>query len=196
MRLGRFATLGMIGVLAMFALPGCESEQRVVRKRSWFAGLDGSQGAQSIGFEDASRSDEASAFESVIVNEDGSKTLRARTTRHLMEHIYLCLKDQDAELLVGQVLCRATLQDFRDRGKDPREALAMLISVQDDIVDLFNSMPLGERTPGVYLENLGNRVKRVRVTTMAARDLKFVAMDMALEGGYWKLRWFVPAGTP
>jgi hypothetical protein len=190
------ASFATITALALLTLVGCQTEQRIVRKRSWFAGLDGSQGAETIGFEDASPSPGPAEFQNVVVNEDGSRTLRARTTRHLMEHVYLCLKEQDAELLVGQVLCKATLQDFRDRGKDPREALAMLIPIQDDIVDLFNSMPFGERTPGVYLENLGDRVKRVRVASIAARDLNFVAMDMTLEGGFWKLRWFVPAGTP
>jgi hypothetical protein len=52
-------------------------------------------------------------------------------------------------------------------------------------------MPLGENSPNVLMEPLGNNMFRVRVTGPAARDVHYRGFDMVLEGGDWKLRWFL-----
>jgi hypothetical protein len=53
-------------------------------------------------------------------------------------------------------------------------------------------MPQGERTPGFLLEPKGGGVFRVQVRTRKAATLKLVGLDMIMERGNWKLRWFVP----
>lgn len=177
------------------AMAGCATETRVVREKPWLSGLPGVEGgAAAVGVEGEFRS---AAFEApednlVIVNADKSKTLIARNGRHLMIHIYNTLMEYDRELFVSQVLSEKTKAEFRQRGRDPREAFDMLLAQENDIVTLFNLMPQGERTPGFLLEPQGRAVFRVQVRSRRAETLKLVGFDMIMERGNWKLRWFVP----
>jgi hypothetical protein len=68
----------------------------------------------------------------------------------------------------------------------------MLVDMHDDIIDFFNAVPQGENTPGVFLRPKGGKVFRMQATGLGARGLKVIAMDMVMEKGNWKLRWFVP----
>jgi hypothetical protein len=180
-------------VVAMVA--GCATETRVVKQKPWFAGLPDVQGDTTvIGMDGAFRSEAFEAAEDnlVTVNPDKSRTLVAKNGRHLMIHIYTTLMEYDRELFVSQVLSEKTKAEFRQRGRDPREAFDMLLKQENDIVTLFNLMPQGERTPGFLMEPQGRGVFRVQVRTRRAATLKLVGFDMIMERGNWKLRWFVP----
>jgi hypothetical protein len=180
---------------ASWLLAGCATETRVVRQKPWFAGLPDAQGDTAvIGMDGAFRSAAFEAAEDslVTVNPDKTKTLTAKNGRHLMIHIYNTMMEYDRELFTNQVLSEKTKVEFRERGRDPREAFDMLLKQENDIVTLFNLMPQGERTPGFLLEPQGSGVFRVQVRTRKAATLKLVGLDMIMERGNWKLRWFVP----
>jgi len=130
-----------------------------------------------------------------VANPDGTKTLTARTGRHLMVHIYNTLVRDERELFVEQVLSSETADEFRARGKDPAEAFDMLLARFDDIQETFNRIPLGEYTPGVFIKNVGHRAKRIALDPVTARDLVFSGFDMVMEGGNYRLCWFVPGGA-
>jgi len=180
---------------ASWLLAGCATETRVVRQKPWFAGLPDAQGDTAvIGMDGAFRSAAFEAAEDslVTVNPDKTKTLTAKNGRHLMIHIYNTMMEYDRELFTNEVLSEKTKVEFRERGRDPREAFDMLLKQENDIVTLFNLMPQGERTPGFLLEPQGSGVFRVQVRTRKAATLKLVGLDMIMERGNWKLRWFVP----
>ncbi|MDI1289761.1 MAG: hypothetical protein PSX37_07435 [bacterium] len=130
-----------------------------------------------------------------VENADGTKTLTARTGRHLMVHIYNTLVRDEKELFVDQVLSKATAEEFRTRGKEPGEAYEMLLARFDDIQELFNRIPLGEYTPGVFIKSVGRKTKRIALDAVTARDLVYAGFDMVMEDGNYRLRWFVDGGA-
>lgn len=174
-------------------------ETRVVKWDPPLAGLPGVQtraeivGANDYGFVDPTRAEPESL---VVEQPDGSKTLIARSGRHLMVHIYNTLADNDQDLFVDQVLCEATKAEYRDRNLDPRQAFATLKQHERDIHALFDLMPAGEHTPGVFWEPVGTvgpdnqRVVRIKVTGVGTTRLHWTFMDMVMEHGNWRLRWF------
>lgn len=123
---------------------------------------------------------------------DGRVTLIARRPYHLMTHIYYTLIDGESELLAFQVLSETTRREFLDMGRDPREAYEMLVARQRDILRLFAAMPQGELTPGVRMQKVGERVYRLEATGADARRLPWRFMDITMEHGHWRLRWFGP----
>lgn len=192
----RDAIRTMIVGACVLSITGCETEEKIVKVKPWFAGLQNAEGnTRAIGVENEFTSSAFDAPEDQIVTEhkDKSKTLIAKNGRHLMIHIYTTLMEYDRDLFTDQVLSSMTKQEFRDRGLDPASAFDMLSKQEDDIVTLFGIMPQGERTPGYLMEPQGNGVFRVRVHGRRAEGLKIVGFDMVMEGGNWKLRWIVPA---
>jgi hypothetical protein len=119
------------------------------------------------------------------------KTLTTKTGRHLMGHIYNALKDNDKETFVDQILSTQTKQECAERKVEPGACFDELMLRKDDVVALFNAMPAGEFTPGVYVRNLGPKSQRIQVEGLAAKDLSWTGIDMVMEKGNWKLRWFV-----
>lgn len=139
----------------------------------------------------AALASEEDLFRPVIEHPDGSKTLQSKTGLQLMYHIQSTLMDDEKDLFVEQVLSEITRSEYRDRGLDPAEAFVRLKKHERDIAKLFSRMPLGENSPNVLMEPLGNNMFRVRVTGPAARDVRYRGFDMVLEGGNWRLRWFL-----
>lgn len=127
-------------------------------------------------------------------NDAGEVTLRARSARHLMAHIYTTLQQGERDLFAEQVLSSVTRSEFLARGRDPAEAFDMLKSRQADVFKLFDIMPAGEYTPGVIWKKLGqidgHNLVRIGVSGIAARDLRYTHFDMVMERGSWRLRWF------
>ena len=119
-------------ILALFTLVGCETTQKIVKDRPWLAGLPGAVGGDLTAAAPKDKAAPGPALladdEIVVVKDDGSKKLIAQTGRHLLIHIYCCLRDKDRDLFAQQVLSELTKADFRAKGKDPREALDMLIA--------------------------------------------------------------------
>ncbi|MDX2148248.1 MAG: hypothetical protein SFZ23_12070 [Planctomycetota bacterium] len=97
----------------------------------------------------------------------------------------------NADLFVKQVLSERTLREFADRGVDPREAYEFLRENVDDVRALFNALPQGEFTPGIFLRKIGDRTFRLAAAPQLAKKLRYTAMDVVLEGGDYRLRWFV-----
>lgn len=190
---------GIVAVIvcafAAASLAGCTTETRIIRKKPWFAGLPGVEGDAAV-IEPTRQATYLDLPEDQIRVEepDGRVTLRARNGRQLMIHIYNALMEGERDLFTQQVLSNRTKQEFLARGKDPAEAFDMLLAMEDDIVDLFNAMPFGERTPGLFLTNVGDKVQRVRVSGLQAQHMKLVGMDMVMERGEYRLVWFVPSG--
>jgi hypothetical protein len=178
------------------AISGCKPEEKVVRYKPFFSGLDGvetreptviEQQPGMAGTEDAEITDD----DLIIENEDGSKTLISRSGLQLMSHIRRLLAEGDADTFASQVLSQVTRDEYNQRQIDPRESFKTLKEREKDILLLFARMPMGESSPTVIVDQLGRNTFRVRVTGDARRGLgRYTGMDMIMEKGNWKLRWF------
>jgi hypothetical protein len=143
--------------------------------------------------EDAQRNKPKVDDRIIIVNDDGTKTLRAASARHVMLHIYMCLRDGEKELFTHQVLSESAKTAFADSGRTSDEAFEMLMVMRNDIVDLFNTMPGGERSPGVAVYPGDGKSLRLVAPRGAQSSLRLIGMEMDYEMGNWRLRWFIPA---
>lgn len=186
------ARIAALGVWCAVALGGCV-EERVVSNRPFLSGVPGAvTGRPVTPIAGAMPADAATGDELVKETPDGERVLIAKTGRQLMIHIYNTLDDNDAALFVDQVLSERTKQEFYQRGFEPAEAFKELRRRREDVDALFAAMPMGEQTPGVILRKVGERAVRMEVDGMAARGLSWRWMDMVLEGGNYRLRWFGP----
>lgn len=185
-------TIACIG--AAIILAGCATEERVVRYRPILASVPGAQSSmQPVGprFEgEFTDPTQVPSDELVLELPDGTKKLKARTGRHLMAHIINTIDAGDDALFVEQVLSERTKAEFYKRGLDPTEAFRQLKKRREDILKLFNQIPMGEYTPGIYMRGVGGGVQRIKVPGPVGQDLRWNFMDMVMEGGNWRLRWF------
>lgn len=197
------AHLSGCALAAMFALAGCETETRVIRDNRPLANLPGAQVRGSVGPRSSSGIADPTFLtpdQLRVVDEDGTITLNARSARHLMTHIAQTMLNNERDLFTEQVLSRMTRAEFEQRGLDPGEAFDLLIRNEQRVMELFDAMPQGERTPGVAWEPLGRapgrpgrpggQLVRLRVTGGQTALLSWTAMDMVREDGSWRLRWF------
>lgn len=183
---------GALAVCAGCVMASCEMETRVVRFKAPLAGLPGAEHASNI---KAKSSEVHSVLDSAsgdirFTDSDGQVRLVARSGHDLIVHIYETLRDGEKELFTQQLLSAQTRSEYISRGLDPGQAFETLLKRGDDVVDLFNMMPHGEFTPGVFIRPIGKDMFRLEVTGLAARDIKWTAMDMAVEKGQYKLLWF------
>lgn len=171
---------------------GCQ-EERIINYRPMLGSLPGAEsGTPVTGLQSDTPDPTAVPDDKLVVKHpDGSKTLTARTAHHLMIHIHTTLQDDDEGLFVEQVLSRRTKDEYYDRGMDPREAFRTLKARRSDIDKLFDAMPMGEYTPGLFLRPVGGGVQRLEVQGPAARELAWTGFDMVMEKGNFRLRWFV-----
>ena len=168
---------------------GCRTE-RMVRYKPFFSGVgEAKTQTPAVG---ATNSDYARSVPASIVieNPDGSKTLLARSGRHLLTHILSTTRADEADLFTDQVLSDITRQEYIDRGLDPRQAFAALKERRQDIAMLTARMPMGEYSPNVIMSKIGPKMYRVRLSGQSAADLEWIGFDMVMERGNWKLRWF------
>jgi hypothetical protein len=184
---------------ALLALPlcGCGEETRVVRRDGGLLGLPGSVASDPSTVGKAVRhsdlvpiDDTPASDELVIKNQDGSRTLVSRNPRHVMYHVMQSVDKNEVELFTEQMLSRRTREDFYQRGLDPREAMTMLRARRDDIAELFRAMPQGDLTPGMYMQKVGDNTFRLEVFGRMTERLSWTFMDVVLEEGRWRLRWF------
>jgi hypothetical protein len=126
----------------------------------------------------------------VIENPDGSVTLISRRASHLMSHIQRTLARDEVELFTEQVLSERTRAEYRERGLDPAEAFDTLKERMADIAQLFSRMPFGEASPSVIMSKVDDNTLRLKLTGAGTRDLHWTSMDMVLEDGHYRLRWF------
>ncbi|TVQ61427.1 MAG: hypothetical protein EA378_08625 [Phycisphaerales bacterium] len=188
-------TIGALAATGVAAMLGaCETETRVVRQDGMMlANLPGATGGGADPATVTPRSQDVVGLPGGAPREeldDGTVILRARTGRQLMGHLFTTLRNNERELFVAQVLSTRTKQEFHDRGLDPALAFDELKQRSEWIEKLFQRMPQGEFTPGVLMQRQGDRVYRMTVTGMAADGLRWTFMDMVMEDGSWRLRWF------
>ncbi|MCC6676197.1 MAG: hypothetical protein IT436_03550 [Phycisphaerales bacterium] len=172
-------------------MPACE--EHVIYDRPMLAGLPGVEtGRQVTGprVQGAIPPDAVTDDNIVIDNPDGTTTLVSRTGRHLMIHIYNTLQEDEGDLFVEQLLAQRTRDEYYRRGLQPIEAFNTLKKRRADIKKLFDQMPMGEYTPGIYVRSLADKVTRLEVSGAGARDLAWTCMDITFEDGNWKLVWF------
>lgn len=176
------------GVLAA-GLAGCTYE-RVIRSNQPLAGLPGAEG----GVRAPMRFDGAGLpgipAQTYILHEDGRIELLTHSVSTLLLHIRGVLEEDNAEMLVEQLLSERTIEEFRSRGLDPGDAFGMLKARERDFYALAARLPAGESTPGALMHKIGDRVYRVELSGLAARDLAWRGVDVISERGEWKLRWF------
>lgn len=189
------STTALLALAAALLSAACE-EEKIVYYRPMFSGVPGAESSTPI---TDSRPRGAlgapSPNEEITVTEpNGKKRLTSRCGRHLMVHIYNTLKDNDEALFLEQVLSKRTQDEYYERGLDPHEAFVTLRAHFTDIKSLFDQMPMGEYTPGSYLELIGPNVQRLEVHGAPARSLTWTGFDMIFEGGNYRLRWFTGPG--
>ncbi|MBI1190794.1 MAG: hypothetical protein GC200_08975 [Tepidisphaera sp.] len=189
------ARLGALALGALVVLCGC-TETRIVKWNPMLGGLPGSESGTPIvrDFGDDYRDPaEVKKDELQETLPDGTVKLYAKTGRHLMIHIHNTLEENDKKLFVSQVLSQLTKRECIERGVDPGECFDYLKEHEQDIQDLFDRMPSGERTPGIFPKPLGNNVTRVELGPRGDQGLLWGGFDMVMEHGNYRLRWFVPA---
>jgi hypothetical protein len=188
----------LLSLLLIAHLAACESETKIVYNRPFLGGLPGAESQSAIsrypkGYKDPTYIPD----EQLVVKDAEGKPaeLRARTARHLMMHIYNTLMNTQEKLFVDQVLSEKTRSEYYQRGIQPNEAFKLVQEHAGDILTLFDRMPMGESTPGLFLQPVGGGVQRLVVQGLGARDLYWVGFDMVMEKGNWKLVWFVPGNS-
>ncbi len=195
MRGGWFVAL-VLGVVAAVALAGCRYEREVSRRGL----LSRVQGAQRGG--DApvrERRDSDGAFDEVVdgpiptlrrEDEAGNITLISNSARDVMAHVVTTLRDEEEELFLEQVLSKRTVEEFHERGFDPVWAYRELKRRERDVRQLYTLMPYGEFTPGLFLKTIGQNTFRLGVRP--SRGMSWTYVDVVVERGVWRLRWFGP----
>ena len=178
----------------VLALGGCRSEETVTVKRSMLAGLPGAEGGGGKVKRSAAAPTQATTPTSELRVEDkhGNITLHARSARDVMVQVYTTVANGERELFVEQVLSERTKKEYASRGLDPGEAFDELVRRQRAMLELFGVLPYGEYTPGAVLENIGPNLFRMRAADGRSRDLSWQFMDVSIERGEWRLRWFGP----
>lgn len=184
-----------IAVLVLIACSGaaCEREVRVVKYNPFLGGLPGAESGMPVVRNLGDYADPTAIPLDQLVRESepGKKTFVAKSGRHLMIHIYNTLKDNDKELFVREVLSSITKTECFEQAVDPGEAFDYLKAREEDVRALFDLMPSGEQTPGVFMQPVGKNIYRVQVSGLGTSDLAWTGFDMVMEKGNWKLRWFV-----
>lgn len=191
------ASVIILGLLVL-ALASC---QEVVLnespKNDLFGRLSGTPGGRASQFSPGARGGVDPNMQTPIRQElpDGEIVLRSRTARDLMVHIQRALTDRnrdlERELFTDQVLSDKTWAEYESRGLPPERAYDDLLARRDDVLLLFNRIgPLGQNSPQVIMRSLGDNVIRLQVTGLARDGLRWTFMDMILEDGNWRLRWF------
>ncbi len=192
---GTAVHLGLVLIVGVGLVGGCRRYERVVRYEPMLSGLPGAEVGSDVTTAGAKRAGEPEVVDAGeetlrVEGVDGSVVLVSKTGRQLMAHVYTTLANGEADLFVSQVLSQMSKDEFRERGVDPLEGFEFLRENQELIRALFNRIPMGEFTPGVFMRAQGNNVFRLGVQGIGARGLTWTFMDMVFENGGWRLRWF------
>lgn len=190
-RSARTAALIALTAAILLALPACR-EERIVSRKGMLSSLPGAQtggipDARNITQADVLRTPQSGIRQTLP---DDTVVLYAKSIQHLMTHIVNTMQNGEQELFTQQVLSKATRNEFVVRGYDPKEAYKEIVRRQRDVFRLFNAMPFGERTPGVYMESIGRNEFRIRLPKSSWGDLKWTGIDAVFEDGSYRLRWF------
>ncbi|MEO1128568.1 MAG: hypothetical protein AAFX05_02545 [Planctomycetota bacterium] len=194
---------GLMLVLAVLT-GGC-AEERVVGVRGGLQSIPGATGGIRAETPDTRGGDTAwagtlAAYQPEVDGEpvegrplriaqepDGSIILLNRSPRELVINLHETLRDQEHDLLFEQVLSEQTKQRYRDRSRDPRDAVTWLARNERPIQELLATMPAGEQTPGAFLQPLGDNAYRIEAPGRELLDLKYSSLDVVVEQGQFRL---------
>lgn len=179
-------------LLTICSLSACQYE-RVVSRSSIISGLEGSESKipekkQNRTLPDFLRTPDEGIR---VDNDDGTVVLYAKSIRQLMSHITTTIQNNERDLFVEQVLSQVTKDEFYERGLDPGIAFDELVLRQRDIFRMFYFMPMGEYTPGLFLQNVGRNMFRLKLSRARNEALYWIGIDASFENGNYRLRWFV-----
>lgn len=188
-----------LAILILCVLTGCDMERRVVAVRGSMATLPGAVGGvrpapvqveaggedrtaealtNPMGFRFEGEPDEQLR----ITRPDGSVFLVCRNPRELLFHLRNALIQEDKDAIVEQLLAKQTLQSYRDLGRDPAEAAEFLLERRREVMRMMLQMPMGELTPGQFMQPIGRNAFRLRVRPDAVDPpLKFTNFDYVYE---------------
>jgi hypothetical protein len=187
--------LGPIAIVLILTTGGCGYE-RIVSYNPPLAGLPGAVSGIPPTGKNRAAGEGAIGAKIVIEHEDGTVELISRNGLQLLTHIHSLLTaegdaaEEAERLFTEQILSDRTRQEFIDRGYDPAEAFRELKRREHDVMVLLAQMPMGEFTPGLYLENVGYNTFRLELPRKISDGLNWTFVDMVVEFGKWKLRWF------
>jgi len=178
----------------LYGLPGAEGGLKVDED---FATASQSSGSNWDAVLAQFKSDDSDASSNSVTDEeaatlrrtkaDGSIDLISRSPNHVMFHVTQTLATGERDLLIEQVMSDRLRRSYEDRGLNPNQGADYLIKNRQDITALFAAMPLGEQTPGVFVETIGRNTFRLRAPAAMAPDLRFNYFDVVIEGGEFRL---------
>lgn len=194
-------------VVVALTLAACQRETKVVSSNPFLGRLPGAQtqqpirdlgtstqstGVTNFGASGGQPGDQAATpTDDLPKDKDGRRIVHCRNGRQLLSSILILVREDDADAFARQVLCDATLQEYAQRGLDPRDAFQTVKAREKDVIALARAMPLGEQTPGVILRKVAPGTLRVELSGPITRELSWRGFDMALEGANYRLRWFI-----
>jgi hypothetical protein len=195
----RRATLIPIALI-LAALGACETESRVVSsKGSLLAGQPGAEGgtltdgsrARPGGPTTAQRMNNPMGYKSPedmdpltlsVKDVRGEEFIVSRNPRELFFHLRRALVNQDRDLILEQILSRATIETYQELGRDPGEAADFILAQRQEIVRLLQFFPMADMTPGFFPKNIGRNQFRLEAPPgFANPPLKFRKIDYMFE---------------
>lgn len=189
------ALLGVCGCTWVCVGVGCAPVEQEVRSNSLLDRMQrsGSRSGVATPSGDTTRGGGAVPLQLTPpreVLEDGTIVLHSRNPRELIKHVYETLGAEERDLFIEQVLSERTKLRFYDEGYEPGEAFDRLRARFEDVRALLSRMPGGEVSPDAHLSVIGRNQFRLSLVGRARADLVWTSVDMAIEGGSWRLVWF------
>lgn len=117
----------------------------------------------------------------------GTITLICKAPAHVLHHLITTLQNGEHDLLYDFVLSDELKRDAARAGRSREDVIDDLIEHFGQIRDLYATMPMGERTPGVYQEVIGRNRFRLRSAQAKTMGLKLTAFDVVIEEGNFRL---------
>lgn len=178
--------VGLAGALAV-GLTGCV-EEKVIYNRPMFAALPNAQVNQVVTMPRGYQNVALKPKVEVDPKDPNKKFVTATNGRQLMVNIYNALAKQDRATFNEQILSADINNSTEALGSGGAgTTFEELYERSDDVVELFNRIPMGEYTPGVYMEKVKAGVFRVKLYGPTARGLHYTGFDMSLEKSSWRL---------
>ena len=174
--------------IVVFAISGCVETTITQVNKPFFSGINNAGGLRNLQNASTNGGEQTQIKDPRVINTDGTITLNSPTIRALLRHILETIANGEEDLFTDQLLSTITKREFTDRGFDPVEAHREMTLKKDDIRALFRAMPAGEFTPGVLMQNVGRDTFRLAIK--GDPGLRWSFIDVVLERGQYKLRWF------
>src|SRR5690606_38607652 len=112
----------------------------------------------------------------------GEETIVSRNPRELFFHLRRALVDQDADLLVEQILSNETHRVYAELGKNPQEAAEFILTHRQEIVRTLQFFPMADMTPGFFPKPIGRNMFRLEAPPgFAEPPLRFRRIDYIFE---------------